>query len=81
MVLAQQIVENEAFRDDATADSMVLRSRMVFFGFVQSLGTIFGLGRRCGWRLLSVAVLGSSFHELPGFDIHDEQVLSRLGED
>eukprot|EP00656_Telonema_subtile_P013624 TRINITY_DN1691_c0_g1_i2.p1 TRINITY_DN1691_c0_g1~~TRINITY_DN1691_c0_g1_i2.p1 ORF type:complete len:494 (-),score=76.73 TRINITY_DN1691_c0_g1_i2:123-1604(-) len=62
MVLAQQIVENEAFRDDATADSMVLRSRMVFFGFVQSLGTIFGL------------VLGSSFHELPGFDIHDEQV-------
>lgn len=44
MVLCQQIIENQAFRDDETADEMVLRARMVFLGGVQALGTIFGLG-------------------------------------
>lgn len=62
MVLAQQIVENEAYRNDDLTDSMVLRSRMVLFGLVQAMGTVFGL------------VLGSSFHQLPEFDVSDENV-------
>ena len=57
MVLCQQIVENQGFRDDETTDDVLLRARMVFLGCVQALGTIFGLGKSFGEDPYSARVL------------------------
>jgi len=61
MVLCQQIVENQGFRDDETTDDVLLRARMVFLGCVQALGTIFGLA------------CGTALHEAPHLHVQDEK--------